>query len=162
MADQDDQFWLNAGPWMLLLFWVAATPYLAFPLFVALLISGVALAVMAAVIWWRRSTVRRRVVDARRREMDAQLDRARWALMTHLTEADEHWLAERHFWVVPVQVALLRAGLDPRPERREIDLPLLDWRQRRELHARSDAARAAFEGIRRTQAFVESEWGMAS
>jgi hypothetical protein len=90
------------------------------------------------------------------------MDRVRWALMTHLTEADERWLAERHFWVVPVQVALLRAGLDPKPECREIDLPSLDWRQRRELQCRSDASRAAFEGIRRTQAFVESEWGMAS
>ena len=73
--------------------------------------------------------------------------------MTHLTEADGRRLAERHFWVVPVQVALLRAGLDVEPDSREVDLPSPEWRQRREVQARSQAARAHFEGIRRTEEF---------
>jgi len=71
----------------------------------------------------------RRRISARRRDADAQLERARWALMTHLTEADERWLAERHFWVVPVEVARLRAGLDPQPEWRSLFEPPAELRQ---------------------------------
>ncbi len=80
--------------------------------------------------------------------------------MTHLTEADGRRLAERHFWVVPVQVALLRAGLDVEPDSREVDLPSPEWRQRRGVH-RSQAARVHVEGIRRTEELVVSEWRRA-
>ncbi len=158
----DDDFWMYAGLCIPLVCWLIVSPYVFFELFVALLVSGIVLTAVGAVLWWRRSTVRRRAADARRRAADAQLELARWALMTHLTEADERWLAERHFWVVPVQVALLRAGLGPKPDSREVELPSLEWRQRREVRARSQAARADFEGIRRTQEFVESEWAEAS
>ena len=156
----DDGSWLYFLSGAPLLIWLIVSPYVFFALPVALLVSGVALAVMSAVLLWRRSTVRRRAADARRRTADAQLERARWALMTHLTGTDERWLAERHFWVVPAQVALLRAGLDS--DSREVELPSPEWRQRREVQARSQAARAEFEGIRRTQEFVESEWAEAS
>lgn len=150
---KDDDFRMYSFAGAPLLIWLIVSPYVFFPLPVALLVSGVALAVMGAMLWRRRGTVRRRAADA-------QLELARWASMTHLSEADERWLAERHFWVVPVQVALLRAGLDP--ELREAELPSPDRVQRREVQVRSEAARADFVGIRRTQEYVEPEWGVAS
>jgi hypothetical protein len=159
---KDDDFWMYFLAGAPLLVWLIVSPYVFLALPVALLISGSALGMTGAVLWLRRSTVRRRAADARRHAADVQLELARWAQMSHLSEADERWLAERHFWVVPVQVALLRAGLDPKPDSRESDVPAAGWCQRREVQARSQAARADFEGIRRTQEFIESEWNVAS
>ena len=159
---KDDDFWMYFLTGAPLLMWLIVSAYVFFALPAALLISGSALAMTGVLLRWRRSTVRRRAADACRRAADAQLELARWVLMTHLAEADERWLAERHFWVVPVQVALLRAGLDPKPDSSEFELPAPGWCQRREVQARSQAARADFEGIRRTQEFVGSEWSMAS
>ena len=151
---KDPDSWLWVLPCMPLTVWVIGMTYVFFPLSAALLVSAVALVTAGAATG---AVMYRRRISARRRDADAQLERARWALMTHLTEADERWLAERHFWVVPVEVARLRAGLDPQPEWRSLFEPPAELRQLMEMRSRSEAAHAAFEGIRRTQQFIESE-----
>jgi hypothetical protein len=145
---KDAEFWLLVCTWAPMCLWLMVLPYVFLPLLLALLLTGIVLAVAGA-------TFRVRGRIARRRQAHAQLERARWALMTNLTEADERWLAERHFWIVPLEVARLRAGVDP--EEGSYFLCKAELDQRKDMQARSEASRAAFEGIRRTQEFVEPE-----
>ncbi len=153
----DEDFWTWVLMWAPLLCWIAGSAYPFLPLTAALIVTGIAVAIAVTLLRWRYRRDRRREADALRRRLEPQLERARWALITHLTEADERWLAERHFWVVPVQVAVLRAGLEADQGSREFQLPSPDQRRWREIRSRSEAARAAFEGIRRTEELVEVE-----
>ena len=148
MVKKDVEFWLLVWTWAPMGLWLMVLPYVFLPLLPALLLTGIVLVVVGA-------TFRARSRMARRRHADAQLERTRWALMTNLTEADERWLAERHFWIVPVEVARLRAGVDPK---KDWDfLCKAELNQRSEMQDRSEASRAVFEGIRRTQEFIQTE-----
>jgi hypothetical protein len=145
---KDAEFWLHVWTWGPVCLWLMVLPYVFLPLLLALLLTGIVLVVVGV-------TFRVRARITRRRRADAALERARWALMTNLTEADERWLAERHFWIVPVEVARLRAGVDPAKDWDFLCKGELD--QRKEMQGRSEASRAAFEGIRRTQEFIETK-----
>jgi hypothetical protein len=79
---KDAEFWLSVCTWAPMCLWVVVLPYFFLPLLLALLLTGIVLAVAGA-------TFRVRGRIARRRQAHAQLERARWALMTNLTEADE-------------------------------------------------------------------------
>jgi hypothetical protein len=153
-----DDFWTYFVMCIPFLIWLTMAPYAFLSLPVSVLVSVLTLVAVSGVLRWRRCTVRRREAADRRRQIEAQFEHARWAVMTNLTEADERWLADRHFWVLPVEVARLRAGMNPHS----------DWdfqcreemRQVEEMRARSEAARAAFEGIKRTSPHIE--WREAS
>jgi hypothetical protein len=45
----------------------------------------------------------------RRRAGQREMDYARFAAMSHLTEADERWLVS-HFWVIPMETLRIRGG----------------------------------------------------
>lgn len=82
------------------------------------------------------------------RAADRELERARYAQMSHLSAADERWLAERHFFVVPKEVARIREGL-PWDELVFSDSP--DYmrpaiQNRVSLEKRAEAARKMFHG----------------
>jgi hypothetical protein len=152
--DRDDTFWrMYAIGFVPVAIWLDVVLWLFGPLVVALTVTVAALtsAGMAG-----RVVLFRRHNRALRRQTDAHFEQARWALLTQLTEGDERWLAERHFWVVPTQVARLRAGLDPQPEWRCYFDPPPELRRLQEMQSRSQAARAQFEGVRRTEIFIES------
>jgi len=122
-------------------------------------VAGLLLAGVIARVWSlrRRNLALACSADEQRRAGEAQAERARWALMTHLSADDEGWLAERHFWATPTQVAMLRAGLDPQPDWQCYgSSPPVELRQLRQMQSRARAARAAFEGIRRTEGFTET------
>lgn len=88
-----------------------------------------------------------------------ELDKARFTALTHLTPADERWLAERHFWTPPPEVPRLRAG-------RPYDQPW-DWLtetrhsfsgsrmpsemlRRQDMQRLAEKSRAIFEGVNLT------------
>lgn len=88
-----------------------------------------------------------------------ELEKSRFSALTHLTEADERWLAERHFWAPPVEVPRLRAG---RPHDQTWDwyeetrhsfsgsrMPA-EIVRRRDMQRLADKSRAQFEGVNLT------------
>jgi hypothetical protein len=97
--------------------------------------------------------------------------RAVFAMMSHLTPADERWLAERHHYVVPKEVARIRAGLpwnepfNSRDHNYRYPIPITN---RLELVKKAEAAQKVFNGdalheserppARKVTKPVEGEW----
>lgn len=92
------------------------------------------------------------------READRSLERERFASMTWLTQADEVWLADRHFWAVPREVARLRGGQQwDKPWTYELGGVPREVQARERMAERANRARDAFEGVNLSPEVERSE-----
>lgn len=126
---------------------------------IAVLVLGGALSVAGVAAGAGIQSGARRRIAQRTGTASAQreMDRARFAALTHLTDADERWLAERHFWVVPPEVVRLRAGQPwNQPWEWLFDVPA-EVHARRRMLGLALRARDDFEGINRTREVVREE-----
>lgn len=74
----------------------------------------------------------------------------RFTVLTHLTPADEDWLATRHFWVMPPEVARMRAGQPwEKPWWYGGGVPI-EVRRQWEIKAKAEHAKGVFHGENRS------------
>lgn len=92
------------------------------------------------------------------REANRSIDKERYAAMTWLTALDEAWLADRHFWAIPREVARLRGGQDwDREWTYGLGQTPREIEHRERMTERAERARNTFEGVNLTPDVERSE-----